>query len=948
MEFSGQLFSVAERHAVAEPIAPPQQSTIFVGAPLSGKTTLLRSLVAGLEQQGIEPSEIAVLTPTRSQAARLRDLIALDSDRASERPRAQSIAGYAFALVESDGMGLLSGAAQEQLIRQLVDEHRGLWGSWGFDHNVPALQGFVQELRDLFAVLAENTLQHSDLIRLQAEYPPLRLAAAMTLYPAYQNKLRELSLLDPSELALVASAKVKSKPVALLIDDAHNLSLGQLRLVRALAADQNTYLFGDPDAAVLGFRNSTAHAFIEFGRSLGFAETVLPAGESQPEPVRHLMAKLASRIPTGLITAHRPRTSGPADDLAKIYESQSLEADHLAASLRRLRLTEQISWDEMSIVARTRNQLEQIAVDMAARGVPCRISGASLPLREQAMARALLDFTMLSLQPEAFGEIESFLTSPLVGLTSIEYRSLQREVRQLSAGGALDSLRELMGRESSFEAPARLRPLMKRLAKVRELDEPKAHAVVSIGFELAERKLAELAKGVGPSGLAANRSLDSALELFAAAQRWDQRELGSALDFAKIQLEVGIPEDSLAPIGLSPAVRLQTPSAICGPSRVVAIPRLQEGIWPNLNPRNSLLGASSLQSFLVGRLEDPTKPDRSELADELRFFYRSISSASEHLLLSAMQDASEQPSQLFQILGLNPQFESKPVRFDLRQLVGRLRREVRAGNQEAAAKLAAFAIAGVPGAEPASWHGLMDPEVQALPGVDFLAASKLQEFEKCPLHWFIRNFGGDAGGFSASLGTLMHAALEHSSDGVEPQVYVSENWHSLEFESSWQQLQERRRAAQMTVLLTEYINNAAELVASEEAFSVQIGGLEVRGKIDRIEKTDAGYQVVDLKTGRSAPSQADVAGNRQLAVYQLAVSQSRGESAGARIVSIGSGKLREIDQPPLTPQSKQELQDLVGEIANQLGQGVFVAQAQEHCSADSSCQLLLTPGVTGG
>jgi len=948
MQISDSEFVLSEPHLAASALVGQIESVALVGAPLSGKTFRLRQIVATLEREGLSPDEILVLTPTRAQAAVLRDLIALDSNQPSSKARARSVTGFAFSLLDDQGWGLLSGAAQEQLLRRLVDGKRSAWKDWGFDPAVIKLNGFVQELRDLFSVIIENELGATQLKQLAQSFPKLRLGSAIDLLPEYLAVLQDEKLVDAAQLALLAAQNISERPMALVVDDAHNFSLGQLKLVESLLVGGKTFIAGDPDVAVLGFRNSSAGAFLDLVRRHGIAEQSLDPGEIQPGPVISLMTKLSSRIPAALSTRHRPQHHPAAFDGAFLYESQSLESDQLAAQLRRLRLREGIDWDQMAVVARTRNQLEQLAADFAARGVPCRIQGAQLALRDQPMSRALLEFMQLALRTDAELDVEQFLTSPLVGLSSIEFRSLLRELRQASGESPRVALRKLLAGSADFAAPSRLTEVISRLEQCRELDQLTAHQAVSIVFELSSKRLAELARGSGPTALAANRALDSALEVFAAARRWDDKALGSALEFARMQLQTAIPEDSLAPIGLRPAVQLLTPASLTQSYPVVAMPRLQEGIWPNLNPRNSLLSAASIQDYLLGRSQDPAQPTRSELADELRFFYRAVSSATQHLILSAMQDEQEQPSQFFQIMGIKPQLVTEPVQFDLRQLVGRLRRQALAGNRDAASKLAAFAVAGIAGANPATWQGMTRPSAEPLSGVNSLAASKLEEFERCPLHWFIQNFGGDASGFSASLGTLMHAALEVSATGVVPSAYVNENWHTLEFESQWQEQRALRQAAQMTVLISEYLATTGELIASEEPFKIQIADMEVRGKIDRIERGSSGIEVVDLKTGKRAPSPDVVASNRQLAIYQLAIEHKYGASAGAKIVSVGSGKLREVSQQPISQQMRDEIQELVQNVARGLESGIFTASMDEHCSGDQSCTLLLTAGVTGG
>jgi len=378
---------------------------------------------------------------------------------------------------------------------------------------------------------------------------------------------------------------------------------------------------------------------------------------------------------------------------------------------------------------------------------------------------------------------------------------------------------------------------------------------------------------------------------------------------------------------------------------------LQEGIWPNLIPRNSLLGATSLQAFLVGRQESPQTPARSELADELRMFYRACGSATEQLLLSAIEDETEQPSQFFQMAKLDPELNRESIDFDLRRVAGRLRRRLYHGDASAAATLAAMALAGLPGAHPENWQGLLPlSREDGIAASDIrVSASKFESFEQCPLHWFISSFGGDQGGFQASVGTLLHAALEAASSGADPADFVDQSWHTVEFESEWLANKSRREAAQMAGLISEYLASSAELVAAEKGFRVTIGSLQVSGRIDRIERSEQGLEAVDLKTGKKMPSQAEMASHRQLAIYQLAIESTYDEKpAGGRLVSVGSNKVKTLAQPALSQELRDELTEVAGAIQGQLENGLFTARIDEHCEKNGSCQLLIGRVITGG
>ena len=934
-------------------------SAVVLGCPGSGKTSSIIELVAQLEQAGFAADEILVLTPSRLAANLLRDQLGVNSQVAAQAPRARSISSFAFGLLSKNNpdLKLLSGASQQALIAKLIAEAvaNKQHSVWKVDALTCELQGFQTEVRDLLAVVIENGLTVADLKSLQAQFQKTNLQVAIDLLPKYQELLMSQNAMDPSELLVRAKEQIQAadRPRCLIVDDAQDLSPAGLNLVARLASETLTYIFGDPDTAVLGFR-SGADSFISH---FNFPQKALPTPEASKEKLS-LLQRVSNRIPTGLSVSHRPKSAQQIPLSAQVFENQSSEADWLAAKLRRAKLVDRIGWDEMAVIARTRTQLDQLASDLSARSVPVRIVGVQQALKHQLAARAVLDFGALVYGLANLQDLDQLLSSPLMGLDSLGIRRLFRELAQLPENQGVPRSEIQRGlfselvESDSFEVKAlnRLTEARFRLANQGEIS---AHQFVSAVSELMNLdRLKTLSRGRGTLALASGRDLDALLELFAAAQRFDLREAGSAAEFVRHQLEVSIPEDSLAPIGLRPAVTLATSAQLAGRSyELVALPRLQEGIWPNLKPRSSLLGASSLQSYLLGRTTSPEQAAGNELADELRSFYKAVGAHRGQLLLSAMSAQDEQPSQFFTMFSIETQRNEEQIDFDVRRQVGKLRARAVLGQPDAIATLAALSLAGVPGAHPRNWQGLLaisseDPVVTE--GEELrLSASKLEAFEKCPLHWFIGTFGGQSGNFQASLGTLLHAALEASSQGVELTDFVESNWHSLEFESKWHELAQRRRAAKMLAMVTQYLAKANKLVAAEQPFELKVGSLTISGKIDRVETSGEGSVVVDLKTGKP-PTAAEVANNRQLALYQLALRSDGQSVAGARIVSVGGDSLKVLEQPALDSEKLTEIQELLARASREIGSDQFSASIGSHCREDGSCQLLLAKAVQHG
>jgi RecB family exonuclease len=489
----------------------------------------------------------------------------------------------------------------------------------------------------------------------------------------------------------------------------------------------------------------------------------------------------------------------------------------------------------------------------------------------------------------------------------------------------------------------------------------------------------ELSRGVSEIAIQAGRNLDSMLSLFAAAARFAERYPNAlAIEFIQDQLEREIPEDSLALNNRSgEQVLLLTPSGLIGKRfDTVVLPGLSEGVWPNLKPRSSLLGANVLDALVAGEISQARELKRSELPGELRMLNKAAGACGQRLILSATDKEDQQLSQFLPLVnGSYPPTETNTSKtYTLRSIVGELRRELASGSssnpEQAALGLARLAAAGVPGAAPNSWYGLL-PVSTTEPLTDLdnqklqIRPSQLDNFLQCPLHWFIESHGGSAGSFQASLGSLIHEVLEisDSSDLVELEKLTVSRWNSLEFEADWLEDLGKRKAARMLSNLADYLkqfeSDGGRVLAKEQNFNFELGNISVRGQVDRIEQlSDGNVVIVDLKTGKLAATAADTLVNPQLALYQMAVleggfqevdSIDPGQLAGAKLLIVGGTKFQERKQPAMDGQESARFKKLLLDCSEGMSKSVFVAQLSNHCESErsyGSCSLHLTPAVS--
>jgi RecB family exonuclease len=499
-----------------------------------------------------------------------------------------------------------------------------------------------------------------------------------------------------------------------------------------------------------------------------------------------------------------------------------------------------------------------------------------------------------------------------------------------------------------------------------------------------------LSTGIGEVALQANRDLDATVALFAAANRFVERHPNAdPREFVAQQLALGLPEDTLAlNQGSAEVVTLATPSGLIGRRfKVVALPQLIEGVWPNLRPRSSLLGATILDGLQTGRIDEVVKVAKSELPDELRMLYKAVGAASEKILISATDSEDNQISQFVGLINASiPERETYVgSQLTLRGLAGGLRRALARSTspveqESAALGLARLASAGVAGAHPDSWYGMLplstieplvdldDPESQV-----WLRPSQLENFAKCPLHWFLNAHGGGDSTFSANLGSLVHKALELGVEVSEESLWaqVESKWHTLSFESAWLEEAGQRRARKMITNMVQYLrkfeSDGGKVIGREVNFEFETGKARVRGQVDRLELyPDGRVMIVDLKTGSKSFTSDEARHHAQLGLYQLAFENGafadlagvgpETELAGAKLLLVGvSEKPVEREQPSLasSPETKLEFERLIQAATSGMAMTdkVFIAQVDSHCTNANefgSCQIHLTKAVSYG
>src|SRR5215471_15752265 len=820
-----------------------------------------------------------------------------------------------------------------------------------------------------------------------------RYAARFDLAPVPAYDYAEIVRIAAALLSRDAVRERERKAYdVVLVDEYQDTDPAQEALLSALAGDgRELIVVGDPDQAIYAFRGADVSAIMRFPdrfrtpddqparivalgtcRRSGAALLVasrriaarLPAPPTAVPGVQRPAARepaapgepatvpasgpSGSARPLGGHRDLRPLASAPAGTIrVVIASSASQEATVVADALRRAHLHDGVPWSSMAVLVRSViGQVPLLRRALAATGVPSVIAGDELPLEAEPGVRPLLLLLRCALHPDALDEEAAveLLAGPLGGTDALGLRRLRRALRAAASGAGEDpppqplaavlaDPRELtLIHGAAADAAHRVAGL---LALAREIaQDGNAHDVLWAVWDasgLADAWQATSGAG-GSRGAAADRDLDAVCALFDAAARFVVRlPPGSPSLFLDSMSGQEIAGDTLAdhaPDG--DAVRILTAHRAKGLEwDVVVVAGVQEGIWPDLRMRSSLLGMDELMDAAAGVLVPGTGTDAMAAAlaakllnEERRLFYVAVTRARRQLVVTASgsDDSQERPSRfLAELAGDEVEIEdvtgAAPRWLSLPALTADLRRAATDPDrpptlrQAAAAQLARLAAAGVRGAHPRGWYqltALSDPGPLTTPADGILvrlSPSQVQSFHRCGLRWLLEvAAGANSSDVIRRFGILIHAAAVLAATGAEEAMIgerIDEIWHHLDFGSPWYSEKERERARVMVnKFLDWHRDNPRELVAVEQQLKAQVGAVEITGRVDRLERGPDGRAiVVDLKTGSTPVPTADLDRHPQLGVYQLAVllgafeRYGLTEPGGAELIQVGNASL---------------------------------------------------------
>ena len=1023
LEISDLDFSKQQQAVIAHRKSP----LLVLGGPGTGKTkTLVKSVVQRIAE-GADPNSILVLAYGRERAGQLRDEIVLQSGASAFEPMVRTFHSLAFSIINEavhDGdlkYVLISGAEQDSFIRSLLSSIENSPKVQWPQILEPALgtRGFARELRDLILRAAERNMGYQDLLNKAKELnepwwvpatafwreydetmglqygtvadTPMRIDSS-SIIPSAINRLRGNSIL---------AERIRRKFPIILVDEFQESDKSQRDLLSEISGPELT-LFADPDSAIGRFRGADPEGALAYKDKSEFKVLTLNTVFRTAPSVTKLSNEIASKFRSASPT--RDRINGEFTGLDREIRVAKLgsngdSANYIAHAFRTAHLRDGLPWSQMAVILRSPGAaISALQRAFALNNIPLDIDASALALGDNPAIVPILTIAQIAtgkikLTPTNFALIEELLRSEFGGADSMSMRQMRVELSKTrEPEDAKTSTQMILDVLDDNQAPIQwdsIRPLQRiaeLIAAARKSIKGKADVADLLwaiwssaknyeGELLSNNWRSRALKG-GARGAAADRDLDAVIQLFESARRFSQRlPEAKPEQFIDQILGESILSDAITTRGQrEEVVSVMTVHSAKGMEwELVALTGMQEGIWPNLRQRGSLLGSErlveSMRTGLVSRQEIEASAASALVEDERRLLHVAVSRAKSGLIVTAYSEEDSEPSAYFEeiythvhgVTSTEAALTELPRALTQQALVSTLRRQLlddpTADNQKhfAASLLRTMAEAGIESAHPDNWLGALpissnEPSLPSNAEV-WVSPSNLQSFSECGLKWFLEKSGGQDGDSSAQLvGIAIHKLAELLKQDPETSIdfmveRLTENWKLIDSNEGWVKGYELEQAVKkLRKFYKWHTENGNALHEVEAKFKKTIGRAILNGSVDRVEITESGeIYIVDLKTGAPSVAQKRIHENLQLAGYQLAVLEDAFDpklpstkTSGAVLVFLGDKKSDNATERIQAVIDQDATKQLVIDSAEKMSAAEFTATINSRCR---TCEL---------
>ena len=948
---------------------------LVIAGPGSGKTRVITQRIVHLLETtpGLEPPNILALTFTDKAAAEMQSRVRQALPSLDPAPPISTFHAFCYQVLRRQHFDrrLLDEIDVWIFLRRRMAElelehYRKLAEPGAFLHDLneffsrcqddlvePAdFEDYVRKLEQDFTSRSAEALESPEL-GLERE----ELEKSRELARVFRHSRRLLEGAGCSSLGSLVSETVRlldREPEILahcrdlyqyvLVDEFQDTNFAQIELLRRLVAPPfNITAVGDDDQAIYRFRGASHGAFQMFDDAFPGHQTVYLGRNyrSTRKILRAAGAVIARNQRYGNKKALSAENAEGVNVVLLDAPGYASEAAWVAGEVERL-VARGRAYGQIAVLYRAHHHRDLLVGEFRRRGIPFVIQGLSI--LSTPLVRDLVAYLSLIDSPHDNVSLTRVLLAPCWRVPE----NLALSIRKQAVKGRCSIWSAFEAQEQTlFRAELEATGWPELAGLRRELAEFARWAPVT---KLLDRLVARLGLDCAAAGRAAGRDrvhIDTFSKFLAAwEEKSDTRKFAEFIEYFRYFVEAGGAIEAPAPENPSNAVRMMTAHAAKGLEfPVVFILSVARQRFPHREERPVIEFPDALR-------KGPPAPPDIHLEEERRLFYVAMTRARERLYVSSVGARGRKPSVFIDDLLSDPVVRTRDVeRVQAPEVAPEAGvASVASGTASAMKTDASSAVrtqaSPPPGGEDETgqqnlFAGLartsyvrpnLEEWARRAPelgpnGKLRLSATAVETYRECPLRFKYSHYDRVPTAAQAALtfGSLMHQSVRHyfalameGLPGFEPVAhFYLRSWKDLGYEDSYQQETYKKAGLEQLREFVERQNEnpvAAETIASEQRFSLDLGDIVLEGRIDQInplpgsaavpaasgaaiqgargalpfqgalhDHAGAGetpappapVELIDYKTGRPR-SQKDADKSLQLSIYALAAKRELG------------------------------------------------------------------------
>lgn len=403
-------FNEAQSQAVCHGKGP----MMVLAGPGSGKTTVIIGRVKNLiREQGVNPSNILVITFTRAAAREMEERYLAGGGAAGGRVSFGTFHSVFFRILKLayryDGSNIVREEQKEKFIREQMER---------LSLEVEDEGEFIR------SVLSEISLVKGEMMSLDHYYAKnCSEEIFKSLYQNYEERMRRQGLLDFDDMLVMCYQLFKERKDILsawqkkyryiLIDEFQDINRIQYEVMKMMALPENNlFIVGDDDQSIYRFRGAKPELMLGFPKDYPQAGQILLDVNYRSTPqIVGAAAKLIAHNKTRFPKDIRACKKSGRPVITRVWDSGPEEAEHICQEIRDY-IRAGASYEEIAVLFRTNQGPRLLVEKLMEYNIPFQIRDVLPNIYDHWIARNLLDYIMAARGHMERARIMSIINRP--------------------------------------------------------------------------------------------------------------------------------------------------------------------------------------------------------------------------------------------------------------------------------------------------------------------------------------------------------------------------------------------------------------------------------------------------------------------------------------------------------------------------------------------------------